>query len=199
MPLQLSSANHDRPLALGESRDAGPHLHAAKRDLIALSSNLSSAYDDAAASGEAVRRALIDVIYAKCKMQPAIPLTPDEQLCEDVFTLDGQVGNGGFAQWIDNGCYHRAFDTQDALTTIGAPWAADMLDQVLSVLPTRIRAALMTRDVNTLLRYSITPKRERRLEELNDRYFDEESVRGNSGSVMGLAVAYARLHRVGLR
>ena len=181
-----------------EKSDGAPRAHNLIPDLSSCRTALQSVYDDPAASEFAVQQALRDVMFAKLEQQTSMLWTVEEHMCHDAFMLDAQVNNGGFAQWIYNRYFVRTMTTRMALQSIGACWAVELLDEVVRALPGRIRSALATNDVETLEDYRLPHRRERLLDAIDDRYFEECRVRGEDASVTGLTVAYARHNRVGL-
>lgn len=188
----------DRVEVSAETSDGAPRAHSLNPDLSSRREALQSAYDDPTASGHTIQQALFHLALAKLATQSLMPLTLEEHICDDAIILDAQVNNGGFAQWIYNRYFVRTIMTRMALRCIGASWATELLDEVVRALPGRIRSALATNDVETLEDYRLSYRRERLLDAIDDRYFEECRVRGENASVVGLTVAYARRNRVGL-
>ena len=181
-----------------EKSDGASRADNLSPDLSLRRAALQSAYDDPAAHVYDVHQALLDVMFAKLESRPSMPWTREEHICYDAFMLDVEAYNGGFAQWIHNHFSARMSMTRMALQCIGAGWAAELLDEFVRALPIRIRSVLAKNDIQKLNGYRLSHRRERLLDAIDDRYFAENSVRGDDASVAGLTLAYARRHRVGL-
>src|SRR5687768_10910106 len=99
------------------------------------------------ADSETPARVLCDALYDAGWQRlragaTASALSPAEGVCMDALTVQAEVLNGGFQQWVENGYDERAHRTLAALEEIGAPRAAHLLRQALGALPERVQRAI---------------------------------------------------------
>ena len=79
--------------------------------------------------------ALSDLVCERCYDHGFEALQPAERVAFCVDTLEREVNNGGFSQFFTNSSGDTALETLEALQTIGAPQAAELLRQALAVFP----------------------------------------------------------------
>jgi hypothetical protein len=164
---------------------------------VRLQQALAVLYADVAAEVNSVRRVLHQVLRMKAFRAGEETLSPPEQLCLDVLNLDEAVSTTGAVEWITNGHHAvRAQETREALMTLGATVIASLVTEVVSVLPQRLVKDLAAGDGEGLWGYQPSQEREARLHAIDQQY-DVESARFGANGIAGLAVAYARQHRVG--
>lgn len=76
--------------------------------------------------------ALNDAIMEKCEYGERLEILNDaERVLYLVNLLETEVSNGGFDQYFDNASGDHAPETVVALRTIGADWAAELLEKAL--------------------------------------------------------------------
>jgi hypothetical protein len=95
-------------------------------------------------SPHATRRAIFEAMFARhFKANPApdsdtfwirvLRLSPGERSLFLADKFSGEVHNGGFHQFFDNGGFQRAYATVDALKLLGFPEMADFLVRAIQI------------------------------------------------------------------
>jgi hypothetical protein len=106
--------------------------------------DLATLLADPATPARLLCDALYDDGWRRLRAARGFPwaLTRAEWACLDALAFRAQVLNGGFQQWVENGCHERALQTVEALEAIGAPRAARLLRQALAALPDDVQQAI---------------------------------------------------------
>ena len=116
--------------------------------------------------------AMADDVFARLSVSGYEKLSDADKIFVSVWSLKGEVDNGGFEQWLFNTSGDWAYDTTRCLIELGATRTAELVSRVLDLFPAKgipsemvCRRKLMERiDKNIIEMW----------DEMSDEFFKEE-------------------------